>query len=790
MKKRLRLQIEGVVQGVGFRPFVYCLATELQLNGWVNNSAQGVLIEVEGQRSQLEMFLSRLQSESPPLSRIDNVRLNWFPVVNYREFCIKDSTGGEKKTLILPDIATCADCLGEILEPSNRRYRYPFTNCTNCGSRYSILEGLPYDRPQTTMKEFTMCNSCLAEYRNPRDRRFHAQPNACADCGPHVELWDRWGNIISSHGEALRAVVEAIRQGKILAIKGLGGFHLVVDAGNETAIQQLRNRKKRPHKPFALIYPNLKLVQAHCHVSLLEEKLLLSPEAPIVLLKRLKNLGIVDRGDDSAPPIPQFWGEQARNPYFGVMLPYTPLHHFLLRELGFPIVATSGNLSGEPICIDNREALQKLNNIADLFLVHDRPIARPLDDSIVRVMAGREQIIRRARGYAPLPIPYSSFDKIQETLQPILATGGQLKNAIAFLQDNQIFLSQYIGNLESVATSERFKKAITDFQQLYEIKPAKVVCDLHPHYLSTQYAQQLDIPLTSVQHHYAHVLSCMVDNNLKERDSVLGVAWDGTGYGLDGTIWGGEFLQLTNTGWHRMAHLQTFPLPGGKRAIKEPRRIAIALLYQVFGEQIFLDTSDFADLPCITAFTRRELAILQKMLRQNINTPLTSSMGRLFDGVAAILGIRQYITYEGQAAIELEYAMGDRETPNLCRDRATDALYDFNLISLSSKPVDSPLIVDWRGTIREILLDLKNQVSVAKIATKFHNTLVEIIIAVAERANRSQIILTGGCFQNKYLTEIAIARLQQANFTPYWHHHIPCNDGGIAIGQILVAISS
>ena len=786
MKKRLWIEIQGVVQGVGFRPFIYCLATELQLKGWVNNSAKGVLIEVEGEPSQLELFLSRLRSESPPLSQIHHLVSSWLPVINYSEFRIKDSTGGEKKTLILPDIATCADCLKEIFDPDNRRYLYPFTNCTNCGSRFSIIEGLPYDRPQTTMKEFVMCaprsgslrDRCLAEYQNPRDRRFHAQPNACNDCGPHLELWDCQGNILNSHHEALLATAEAIRQGKIVAIKGLGGFHLVVDARNETAIQQLRDRKKRPYKPFALMYPNLELVTAHCYISPLEEKLLLSPEAPIVILKRRRDFILTSKSQQSdVSPSPLIAPDSSN---LGVMLPYTPLHHILTRELGFPIVATSGNISGEPICIDNREALGKLNQIADFFLVHNRKIARPIDDSIVRVMAGREQIIRRARGYAPLPIHYSVNGSKQKTLQPLLATGGQLKNAIAFLRDEQIFLSQYVGDLESVATYERFQKAISDFQQLYELKPVRVACDLHPHYLSTQYAKQLGISVTTVQHHYAHVLSCMADNNIQERKSVLGIAWDGTGYGLDGTIWGGEFLCLNDTGFYRMAHLRTFQLPGGEQAIKEPKRIAIALLYQVLGEKIFSATSEFADLPCIKAFNSQELTILQKMLQREINTPITSSVGRLFDGVAAILGIRQHITYEGQAAIELEYTMGEF---------ATDAVYKFNFTPLS-KAVDSPLIIDWRGMIKEILSDIKNHVSKAEIATKFHNTMIEIIVAVAQQSDRSQIMLTGGCFQNKYLTEKAIARLRKKNFVPHWHQHIPCNDGGIAVGQIIAATHS
>lgn len=767
MKQCWSLQIRGIVQGVGFRPFIYRLATELGLTGWVNNSSEGVTVEIEGERSQLETFLTRLQSQAPLLSDLQSIVSSEHPFVGYREFTIKTSTTGEKKALILPDVATCSQCLQDIFNPNNRRYRYPFTNCTNCGPRFSIIETLPYDRPNTSMKQFAMCERCLAEYQNPLDRRFHAQPNACPECGPHLELWDRQGKTIATRDRALLAAAEAIRQGKIIALKGLGGFHLVVDACNEIAVQRLRDRKHRPHKPLALMYPNLELVKADCKVSTLEEELLLSPQAPIVLLisKLTKN---------SLHPYALI---TRHSPYLGVMLPYTPLHHLLTKELNFPIVATSGNLSGEPICIDNHEALAKLAHIADLFLVHNRPIVRPVDDSIVRIVGGKEQILRRARGYAPLPITSSLSP--QSDLKPIiLGVGGYLKNTIAFLKDDRIFLSQYIGNLRTVATYERFQQTINDFQRLYELKPTRVACDRHPHYLSTNYAHKLNIPVTLVQHHYAHVLACMVDNELDLNEPVLGVAWDGTGYGLDGTLWGGEFLSITNTGFERVAHLKTFPLPGGERAIQEPKRIAIALLYATYSDRFFNNIKNFTDLPSLKAIDRRELNILRLMLKRNINTPITSSMGRLFDGVAALLGICQQISYEGQAAMELESAIGDL---------TIDETYSFELIS-PNKTTDLPVIIDWQPIIQQIAIELDRQKFTAEIAAKFHNTLVEIVVAISLIMNRKQIILTGGCWQNKYLSERAINRLKQENFIPYWHHRIPGNDAGIAVGQVIALL--
>ena len=750
-KYRLQLIIKGVVQGVGFRPFIYRLARELKLCGWVNNSAPGVFIEVEGTKLELETFLHKIQQEKPPVSLINSIEISWLKPVNYTEFTIRPSVKGEKTALVLPDLATCPDCLQEIFSPRNRRYNYPFTNCTNCGPRYSIINSLPYDRQNTTMQTFTMCPECLAEYQNPLNRRFHAQPNACPKCGPHLELWSNELNNPLENCQPLSQTAIALREGKIVAIKGLGGFHLMVDARNQAAVARLRQRKHRPDKPFALMYPSLKSIKADCQLSDLEASLLQSPQAPIVLLQRKDKTAI-------APAV------APKNPYLGIMLPYTPLHHLLMVELGFPLVATSGNLSNEPICIDETEALSRLATIADLFLVHNRPIVRAVDDSIVRVIDNHPVILRRGRGYAPLPISLKVSNP-KTRPKKILAVGGNLKNTIAISFDNQIFLSQHIGNLANIQAFEAFQTTIKSLSSIYDFQPEVVVCDIHPDYLSSQFAQQLNIPVISVQHHYAHILACMADNQLEA--PVLGIAWDGTGYGLDGTVWGGEFLQITPDSFRRVAHLYQFRLPGGEKAVKEPCRSAIGLLYTIFGDRVF----QMRHLPPIQAFSPQELAILSTMLEKNINSPLTSSAGRLFDAVAAILGIRQKASFEGQAAMELEFAIGDLK------------IEEEYKISIKNG------IIDFRPMIISILEDVYQNISLSIISAKFHNSLITAMINLAKIFNLSKnIVLSGGCWQNKYLLTTAIRRFQLENFVPYYHHHIPTNDGGIAVGQIIAAL--
>jgi hydrogenase maturation protein HypF len=741
---RAKAVVRGAVQGVGFRPFVYRLASELDLKGWVVNSAQGVFVEIEGGDAAVRQFLLRLEREKPPRAIIQGLEFSFLDPVGYETFEIRPSEpGGAKTALILPDLATCADCLSDIFDPANRRYRYPFTNCTNCGPRFSIIEALPYDRANTSMKKFAMCPECEAEYHDPCDRRFHAQPNACPNCGPQLQLWDAAGKELASRDDALRQAAEKVRAGHIVAMKGVGGFHLVVDARNESAVARLRLRKRREEKPFALLYPNLASVREDCHLSDFEERLLASAESPIVLLRRR-----ADRLASSVAP---------GNPYLGVMLPSSPLQHLLIRELDFPVIATSGNLSDEPICIDEREALDRLSCLADFFLIHDRPIVRPIDDSVVRMMAGREMVLRRARGYAPLPIHLGG------PVPCVLAVGGHLKNTVALSLGTEVFLSQHIGDLATSQAHAAFRAAAADLPRLYEANPAVVACDGHPDYLSTKYAAQLDRPLQSVQHHWAHILSCMAENEIEA--PALGVAWDGTGHGLDGTIWGGEFLVAKEESFVRAAHFRSFRLAGGDIAIREPRRSALGVLFAMEGEKAFGRTEATRE------FSAAELALLRQMLAKGFQAPLTSSAGRLFDAVASLIGLRQRTSFEGQAAMGLEFAI----QPGL------EDAYSFRLVP------GEPAIIDWQPMIEEILDDTQRGQKPGIVAAKFHNTLTEIIVAVARRVDEEKVVLSGGCFQNRYLTERTIRRLSEAGFRPYWHQRVPTNDGGIALGQVMAA---
>lgn len=762
MIQRIRIALRGAVQGVGFRPFVYALASEMKLPGWVLNSPQGVFIEVEGKEEDLQSFLLRLQNEKPALSFIQSLEFSFLDPIPYSGFEIRKSElGGTRDALILPDIATCADCLSDVFDSNNRRYRYPFTNCTHCGPRFTIIESLPYDRSNTSMKSFKMCPDCRKEYENPDDRRFHAQPNACPTCGPSLQLWDPSGNLLSSRETALMESAEAIRHGHIVAIKGLGGFHLVADARNPKAVETLRLRKRRDEKPFALMYPLLESAGEDCGISRLEARLLNSPESPIVLLSRKRGNSRLSIASNVAP----------HNPYLGVMLPYTPLHHILMKELAIPIIATSGNLSEEPICIDEQEALTRLSGIADLFLVHNRPILRHVDDSILRVAMQRELVLRRARGYAPLPLHYKGMPS------DILAVGGHLKNTIAVSTGSNIFLSQHIGDLENRESSEAFQNVILSFRRLYQTNPAHVAADMHPDYDSTKYARECGIPMVSVQHHYAHVAACMAENELDGR--VLGVSWDGTGYGLDGTIWGGEFLLTDEAGFKRVASLRKFRLPGSAAAIKEPRRTALGVLFEIMGDHAF----NLKDLDPIRSFDSAEISVLSQILRKGIQSPWTSSAGRLFDAVASLTGIRQFINYEGQAAMELEYAVGSENS---------DGVYPFSIcgeIEASGRvhAQTPPITVDWEPLIRAVLQDIQDTIPLALISKKFHNTLAEIIVEVAQSAAQKRVVLTGGCFQNRVLLERAVQRLRTAGFRPYWHQRIPPNDGGISVGQVVAA---
>jgi hydrogenase maturation protein HypF len=796
---RLKLAVRGAVQGVGFRPFVFRLATELGLAGGVNNSPQGVFIEAEGPRAALENFLLRLETEKPVRSFIQSLESSWLDAVGFKQFEIRGSAaGGGKTALVLPDIATCPECLREILDPANRRYRYPFTNCTNCGPRFSIIEALPYDRASTSMKSFTMCPQCQAEYDDPRDRRFHAQPNACPACGPRLELLEcgdmspisKRGHVRAlQNNDALLAAAHAIRAGKIAAVKGVGGFHLMADARNEQAVQRLRERKHREEKPFALMFPTLESVKAVCEVSPLEERLLRSPEAPIVLVCRDRRAIPTDEKcqrmeNSKAESVGTFHplapSVAPGNPNLGVMLPSNPLQHLLMAELGFPVIATSGNLSDEPMCTDESEALERLGDIADVFLVHNRPIVRHVDDSIARVMLDREMVLRRARGYAPLPITLNPQPSTFNS-QPILAVGAHLKNTIALAVGDQVFISQHIGDLETEPAHNAFRRVIADFEKLYDAKPELVAADLHPDYLSTRFADEIGraglppgqdaqqrVPTkVGVQHHIAHVLSCMAENEIGP--PALGVSWDGTGYGLDGTIWGGEFFQVADDEVKRIAHLRPFRLPGGDKAVREPRRPAIGLLYELFGEAAFdmKHLAPFQDVPAV------ELSALKGMLRRQLNSPQTSSIGRLFDAVASLAGLRQQMRYEGQAAMELEFALDGIEI---------DEGYNLSLVTRHSS-----LVLDWSPMIEAILSDVQNGVAVSMISAKFHNALAEAVVTVARQTGQRRVVLSGGCFQNRYLTERTVRRLQAERFQPCWHQRVPPNDGGIALGQVVAA---
>lgn len=753
---RLRATIHGAVQGVGFRPFIYKLATSFGLKGWVKNSSQGVHIEAEGLCRVLKDFLLRIEPEKPPRSFIQSLESSFLDPVGYEDFNIRPSdVGGEKTALILPDIATCTDCLKEVMDSTNRRYRYPFTNCTNCGPRFTIVESMPYDRPGTTMKAFTLCPLCQEEYHNPLDRRFHAQPNACPECGPHLELWDRKGAQLALRDLALSSAAEYIRQGAIVAVKGVGGFHLFVDARNDKTVRTLRERKQRNGKALAVMFPSLDSLKALCEVSSLEERLLLSPESPIVILKRNGSKSFLS--DAIAP----------RNPYLGALLPYTPLHYLLMKELGFPIVATSGNLAEETLCTDEAEALLRLGNIADIFLIHNRSIARHMDDSIVRIVMGREMVVRRARGYAPLPV------YLQYPVPPLLAVGGHIKNTIAVTAANQVFMSQHIGDLGTTQAYDSFTKTIESFTRLYGIVDEEnrpIIHDSHPDYVSTYFADDCkNCNSYLVQHHYAHILSCMAENDILD-NSVLGVAWDGSGYGEDDTLWGGEFLHITDADYKRIAHFRTFYLPGGEKAVKEPRRTAIGLLYEAFGDEAF----EMDQLSSLRAFTKSELSILRTALKQKINTPITSSVGRLFDAVASIVGLCQQSTFEGQAAMELEFALMDFQT---------ECMYSFEL-----EEKNDLIVVNWAPMLREILADTQSFVPVGNISAKFHNTLAAIIVDVAIHTSEEKVVLSGGCFQNKYLTERVVSVLTSSKknkFRSYWHQRIPPNDGGIALGQAI-----
>jgi hydrogenase maturation protein HypF len=727
---------------------VYRLARDLGLAGWVLNDTHGVLIQVEGAAEALDELTRRLREDAPRLAVVDEVASKAIPPLGEREFRILMSPpAGSRRTVVPPDVATCPDCLREMWNPADRRYRYPFLNCTNCGPRYSIIEGLPYDRPRTSMKRFAMCRDCEAEYHDPENRRFHAQPTACPACGPTLSLAAPDASVLAT---ADRAIVEAngwLKDGKVVGLKGIGGFQLLVDATNEAAVARLRARKQRGRKPFAVMFPDLAGVEAVAEVDPETKSVFESPACPIVLVNLRSD------GSALAPSV------APGNPMVGAMVPYSPLHHLLLHEAGVPLVATSGNLSDEPICIGDEEARTRLRGLADVFLVHDREVVRPVDDSVTRILRGRLQILRRARGYAPLSIGAGG------RVPAVLAVGPQLKNTVSIGLGDQVVVSQHLGDLDNDETFASFQRAIEDLRRFYEFSPALVAHDAHPDYLSTRYALRLGLPSEAVQHHYAHVLSCLADTGVEP--PVLGVAWDGTGYGTDGTIWGGEFLRVDATGFERVGHLRAFPLVGGDAAVREPRRSAAGVLYELHGPPSLNEGG-----PALGPFEPEEARVVAQMLRRSLNVVPTTSAGRLFDAVASLLGLVQQSDFEGEAAMALEFAAGPAPF-----DPSKAPPYPYRVTEGHGVRV-----LDWGPMVEAILAERRD---VARAAARFHATLAAGIVDVARRVGERRVALTGGCFQNRLLTELTLDGLVRAGLEPIWHARIPPNDGGISVGQVL-----
>jgi hydrogenase maturation protein HypF len=752
MQVRKAIEVSGIVQGVGFRPYVYRLANEQQLAGSICNTAAGVSIEVQGTQSAVDDFLARLPADSPPLARITDITVREIACNGDREFQIVTTHRGEPvQTLISPDVAVCDDCLREMSDPADRRYRYPFINCTNCGPRFTIVRNIPYDRPFTSMAGFAMCTACQAEYDDPRNRRFHAQPNACWQCGPQVGLWGVEGNRIEV-ADPIAATVARLQCGEVAAIKGLGGFHLACDATNADAVRTLRECKRRVEKPFAAMVPDVDAAQRFCEVDHAARQLLLSSQRPIVLLRRREDTSIAD---EVAP----------FNRYLGVFLPYTPLHHLLFDGGGFEaLVMTSANLSEEPICIANDEAVRRLHRLADCFLVHNRDILLRCDDSVARVAGGRSRQLRRSRGFVPVPV------FLREDVPSVLAVGGELKNTICLTKGRHAFLSQHIGDLENAESYSFFEEAIEHLQRILEIAPVAIAYDLHPNYFSTRWSlAQSELPQIGVQHHHAHIASCMAENHLEGR--VIGIALDGTGYGTDGRIWGGEVLLADYSGFERAAHLAYVPLPGGEAAIREPWRMAVSYLVRHFG-------CDFVRaLPLVADVPEKNLNVLFRMMEQGINSPLTSSCGRLFDAVAALAGIRRQVNYEAQAAIELEIAIGKSQD---------ETAYSFDLT-----PDGEGWIIDTRTLFEAVLRDVAREVSVGDISRRFHNgladVLCEVVVRLRERSGLQRVCLSGGTFQNVYLFEGLCQRMRAAGFQVFTHSEVPAGDGGLSLGQALVA---
>jgi hydrogenase maturation protein HypF len=770
-----RITVRGVVQGVGFRPFIYNLAERYRLRGWVLNDSSGVEIEVEGTPETIEAFVAAIRQEAPPLAHIASLEVRQATVQGYEGFKIRHSERqAGRYQLVSPDIATCGDCLHELLDADDRRYRYPFTNCTNCGPRFTIIADIPYDRPSTTMRAFQMCPACQAEYDDPRDRRFHAQPNACPVCGPQVTLVpgplfaERGFCLPPSEPDVVATAAALLRESAILAIKGLGGFHLACDATSAEAVRLLRARKRRPDKPFAVMMATLEQVEAHCIVSPEEEELLRSPQCPIVLLRWRRGSGIVE---DVAP----------RYCHLGVMLPYTPLHHVLLRDVGRPLVMTSGNLTEEPIAAENEEALRRLGHLADAFVLHNRDIYARYDDSVwfVPHLPGREratpQPVRRARGYAPFPIvlPFQAGQ--------LLACGAEIKNTFCVTRDEYAFLSQHIGDMENLETLEHYQRTVALYERLFRIEPERIAHDLHPDYMATKYARQRaegsGIEAVAIQHHHAHLAACLADNGWPAGgEPAIGAIMDGTGYGQDGRIWGGEWLVGDYRGYARAAHLAYLPLPGGDAATAHPWRIAYSYLWTLLGRVPNGVVPPEVD-EC-------QLELLRAQLERELNCPQTSSMGRLFDAVSAMLGICTHASYEAQAAIELEGIAAE------AGDRAAGlSPYPYRVVQEGEAQV-----VQLEPLFEAMVADLEQGTPHAKVAWRFHETAAAMIAGICEtiagRSGLRAVALSGGCYQNRILLRLVVPRLEQAGLSVLLHRQVPCNDGGLALGQAAIACCS
>lgn len=757
---RLKVQVRGTVQGVGFRPFVYKLAQQLGLAGHVFNSSAGVTIEIEGSQAVLELFLRTLKAEPPQLAEVEEITVSHTASFGLSGFSILPSREEEGASAFVPaDAGTCDACWQDFGDPRNRRFGYPFTNCTHCGPRYTIIHSIPYDRPDTTMSGFTMCNACAAEYSDPNDRRFHAQPNACSLCGPSLALLPQGAMVPQSFTDTeslpiLHHARALLREGKILAVKGLGGFLLACDATNEIAVAELRRRKHRPHKPFALMVRDITAASALCEILPEEEAALRHLRRPVVLLSRRPDTNLA-------------MGIAPGNNTVGIMLPYTPLHYLLFSDSpqmdsAFPaLVMTSGNLSEEPIVISNADAMLQLGNVADWFLLHNREIATRVDDSVVRTFEGRERVLRRSRGFVPQTIALETAD------EPVLAFGAELKNTFCLTKDGHAILSQHIGDLQNYETVQFFEETLSKMKRLFRVTPQAVAYDLHPHYMSTRLALASGVERKiAVQHHHAHIASCMAENHLS--GDVIGVALDGTGYGLDGKIWGGEFLTANFTGFVRRAHFRYVLLPGGDAAVRQPWRMALSYLRDALGDQTL------RHLPCFRSIPEYQVSVVESMLSRRLNAIPTSSCGRLFDAVAALTGLATEVTFEGQAAIALEAAATQSEQG-----------YEFCIED------GEPFVIDFRTMIAAIVNDISNGAAAGEISSRFHNTLNSAIVGacirIRELTGLDRICLSGGSFQNAYLMHRTVQDLRAQGFGVFLHSMVPANDGGIALGQAAIA---